>query len=256
VTEEARHPEEIHETQEPEHVETVPPALPIDASNELQRLRLEVTSVRSYQKGLTAFLAIVAVFAAIVISVLGWLGISNTIDRFVQESVGASLDSRIEQVQSDLQSAVADANTARSTAESASSRAETFGQLSSSSAATAQVASDSVASLATQIALDAGKAEWIVGVASLPDLQGAQFEVTNLVTAGYAPSIYHIGDQFVVSIGSFEDKATASTAALSFQSVLRRSTQLFNLSTACPFRRLAESGYFVCSLEPFESPSP
>ena len=107
-----------------ERMTTHPSADPVAPASELQDLRFQVHGVHKFQKGLTAFFAIVAVFAAIVISFLGWLGISGTIDRNVEERVQVSVDKSIAQVISDLDSRLEQANNAAATSENAALRAE------------------------------------------------------------------------------------------------------------------------------------
>jgi|GEM_PF-6280815 len=225
-------------------------------TNELLDLRLQVHGVHKFQMGLTAFLAIVAVFAAIVISFLGWLGISGTIDRNVEERVQQSVDQSIAQVVSNFDNILVQAGNAAATSESASIRAEAQSSSSASSAETAQAALSASFILSTQAAVAAGSGEWIVAIASLEQIEDALEVVDKAVKVGYQPVVYYFDGLFVPAIGIFQSKEEADITRLAVASTLRVDPALFDLKIACPFRSYDQRGFFKCYLNPTPVPTP
>jgi len=215
------------------------------AQSELDRLRLEVYGVHQYQKGLTAFLLIIGVFAAITIAWFTWLGFSGLIDRTVEEQVGNSVDLSLQLLQQ-----------IASTAESSALRAEAVATSSALTAATVQAGSESVSVASTQSAVKEGAGEWILVVAALPDREQALSEVDRILRAGYSSAVYHLGDDYVVAVGTFATEIEAKTAGLAVRSTLRVSPDIFDLTEVCPFKQFLPAGYFACYLSPISTPTP
>ena len=222
----------------------------------LEQLRLEVRGVHQFQKGLTAFFAIVAVFAAIVIAFLGWLGISDAVDRNIANRVQASVDEGIAQVSSELDGRVTRADSALATVEGALLRVEAFSTQSASSAATAQSGSDLVNIMLTQIAGPSGAGEWIVAIASSSSLDEALGEVDRALRAGYAPLIYFFDNYYVSGIGPFASREQADVARLAIDRKLQGAPALYDLRISCPFRNQNEKGFLNCYLQPASTPTP
>ena len=222
---------------------------PVDTDNdvraEITDLRLEVHGVHNFQKGLTAFLLIVSVFAAIIIASLGWLGISGLIDRAVEKRVGDTVDKSLEQIRGIAY-----------TAESLGLRVELAATSSALSAETAQAALGSFSIASTETAVAAGTGEWIVVVSAVSDQEDALSEVSRILRAGYPSSIYKLGDDFAISLGTYPSESEAKTASLAVRSTLRVSPDIFNLIEVCPFREYLPAGYFACYLRPIPTPTP
>ncbi len=229
-----------------------PSVVQTQADRSINDLQIEVIKVREFQRGLLAFLGIVSASASIIIAILGWLGISGVIQSVVEERVQISVDESVGQIQEELDQKIESVNIAYATSQAAAIRSEDSQISSSVAVETVISALQSVQVIATQIAIDRGEGEWIVVVASLPNLQSAISEAGRFIRLGLNTVIYHIGDAFVISAGRYTNLHEAETAQLALETDLKRTVNIFDLVEQCPYPVFVDSGYYAC----YESPPP
>jgi hypothetical protein len=210
---------------------------------------LQVSELIGFRQGFTAFFALVAVFAAVLVAALGWIGLSNTVERMV--------DQRVQQSVSDSTGQLLENLTARlEEARAASVRAQVEAQAASDSAASAQAALQSINAVATHSAAAMGQGEWIVSYSSVDNVDDALIEVNRGLMAGYTPSIYHFGGGFNVAIGPFPERNSAETARPALVRTLGGNAIAYNLSIHCPASQFVEGLYYECALLPSSTSTP
>lgn len=240
----------------PQNVE--PPIQP--QSPELHDLQSQIEGVRGYVRGMGSVLGFVGVAVAIALFVLGSLGVSGIMNNIIEERVQLQLDARIERVISDLDSLISAGNGANATAQVSVLRIQGLATEAHDAVNTVEAIGGAVEALATQSASERGVGEWILGVASLADLELAKSEVARFLRLGYNdPLIYRIGSVFVVTLGGrFTNEQEAQTVRATLEAQLSSTVNLYEVVNHCPYTYFFEqSGFFGCFDTPVTAtPSP
>lgn len=218
-------------------------------SKELHDLQSQVIGVRDYVRGVVSVLGFVGVVVAIALFGLGLLGVSGIMDSIIEERVQLQLDARIERMISDLDSIVSAGNRVNATAQVSALRVQALATEAHSAVRTVEAVRGAVDALATQSASERGVGEWILGVASLADLELAKSEVARFLRLGNNdPLIYRIGGIFVVTLGGkFTNEQEAQTVQASLEAQLDSNVNLYEVLNHCPYTYFYEqSGFFGC----------
>ena len=212
----------------------------------------QIAELRGFRETLGQVFTVLAIIAAFTIALLTWIGVSGAIDDVVEERVNLSVDQRVGAFETEMNSRLADAESAASRAENAVGRAESAAASSSNAAATSQAISAELSVTATQAVIAGATGNHTIIVSSPDQLADALDTADNVREQGYDPTIYKVGEVYVVALGRFETQQLAQELLVEARARIHPTSYLFNLAEACPFTQYFQSGFYGCFLTPQE----
>ena len=244
------------EKQSVEEIEATPPDLEVArqpvTDRELRAYGEQIGELRGFQTNLKFFIAIAAIIATFIIAALGWLGFSGVINNVVAGRVNTRVEEAVGQFVVEMEARLASAESAASRAENAAGRAESAADFSSGAAATAQAVSFELQATATQSVIAGAVGDFTVVVSSREQLPDALVAAENVVQDGYDPTIYKVGDFYIVTVGRFQAKQLAQEFLVEARAKLHPTSYLLILADACPYTLYYQSGFYGCFLSPQE----
>jgi hypothetical protein len=94
--------------------------------------------------------------------------------------------------------------------------------------------------------------EYTVVISNSTDLEDSFSQVDKAKELGFDSAVYRIQDLYVTTVGQYPTESAQLDALNLIRELIMPNAYGLNLSVSCPFHKLHNQGYFMCSLQPFE----